>query len=99
MYYEIAKIIIPVMLAFTGFIWKLFSAHNEKVIKAIEGIKADMHAMQLDMAKHYITRSEYDKEVVGNSASHATMWGEVNLIKERIKAVEVVQEHCPGCNK
>lgn len=94
---ELLKTLVPVMIFFAGIVWALLINHNKKITDAISQLRQDMHDIQLDMAKHYITRDEYDKETAGNSASHATIWGELNQVKERITKVETVQEHCNNC--
>jgi cell fate (sporulation/competence/biofilm development) regulator YmcA (YheA/YmcA/DUF963 family) len=55
--------------------------------------------MQIDIAKNYVMYQNYDKDAAANTASHAIIHDKINNLSERMKAIEVVQEHCPTCNK
>jgi cell fate (sporulation/competence/biofilm development) regulator YmcA (YheA/YmcA/DUF963 family) len=99
MHIEILKIIIPVMLAFSAFVWKLISGYQKTITTAIETLRNEIHNMQIDIAKNYVMYQNYDKDSAANTASHALIHDKINQLSERVKAVEVVQEHCPTCNK
>lgn len=62
-------------------------------------IKKEFYDFKLEIVKGYATAETVEKAERDNHASHATIWSELNLMKERIKGVETVQKQCPGCNR
>ena len=91
-------VITGLLLAFAGFIWGLLHNYIKALTKQIDMVKDEIHAMQLDIAKNYVMYQSYEKDMSGNTASHGIMHDKMNNMAERIKALEIVQEHCPACN-